>query len=112
MRNNPRCIHTPNLGFLPQKGLEICYDTIILETWSKVEVNSDPKIVLDTLSSKDASTHLNFGFLPQIMLEICYGHDYSRYEVTGQGHSDQDMVCGTLPPQDASIHQILNSYLK
>ena len=60
-------VHTPNLGFLTQKVYEICYDTIILETWSEVKVNSDPKIELDTLSSKDASTHQNFGFLPQIM---------------------------------------------
>ena len=40
-------------------------DTIILETRS--EVNSDPKIILNTLSSKDASAHHNFGFIPQIM---------------------------------------------
>ena len=32
-------------------------NTIILETRSEVKVNSDPKIVLDTLSSQDASTH-------------------------------------------------------
>ena len=34
---------------------------------SEVKVNSYPKIVLDTLSSNDASTHQNFGLLPQIM---------------------------------------------
>ena len=32
-------------------------DTKILETRSEVKVNSDPKMVLDTLSSQDASTN-------------------------------------------------------
>ena len=31
--------------------------TIILETRSEVKVNSDPKMVLDTLPSQDAATH-------------------------------------------------------
>ena len=58
--------HT-EFGIPNSKSEDICYDTIILETWSEVKVNSDPKIVLDTLSPKDASTHQNFGFLSQIM---------------------------------------------
>ena len=40
MRTNPRCKHTPNLVFLTQKVKEICYNTIILETWSEVKVGA------------------------------------------------------------------------
>ena len=40
--------HT-EFGIPNSKSEEICYDTIILETWSEVKVNSDPKIVLDTV---------------------------------------------------------------
>ena len=39
------------------KSVGYATDMIIPETRSEVKVSSDPKMVLDTLSSQDASTH-------------------------------------------------------
>ena len=54
----PRCIHTPNLGFLPQKMLEICSVHDYSRNWVQGQGHSDPKKVSDTSpASQDASTH-------------------------------------------------------
>ena len=69
---------------------------------------SDHKMVLDTLSSQDSSTHqICASYLNQNRI---YALDIIILEIrSGQGHSDLKMVVNT---QDTSTNQIWNSYLK
>ena len=52
-----RCIHTPNLKFLPQIILEICSGHDYSKDLVRGQGQSDPKMVRETPSSQDASTH-------------------------------------------------------
>ena len=45
------------MGVQTKKCRKYATDTTILERRSEVKVNIDPKMVLDTLSSQDATTH-------------------------------------------------------
>ena len=74
----------------------------ILET-SSGQGHSHPRMVRDTSSSQDASTHQIWdSYQDTIILKTR----------SGQGHSDPKMVHHTLPSQGASTNQIWDSYLK
>ena len=56
----PRCIHSPNLKFLPQRIKEICSEhnnSKKTRSELKVKVTVTQKMVCGTLSSRDAFTH-------------------------------------------------------
>ena len=54
---DPRCIHTTNLGSLPQIILEICSRHDFSRIEARGQGHSDPKIVCNTLGPQGVSTH-------------------------------------------------------
>ena len=67
----PRCSHSPNLGFPPQRILKIC---------TRLDANSrnyvrgqghiEPNMVRDTLTSQDATTHQIWDSSPTYIRDI------------------------------------------
>ena len=54
---DPKCIHTTNLGSLPQIILEICSRHNFSRIEARGQGHSDPKIVCNTLRPQGVSTH-------------------------------------------------------
>ena len=72
-----RCIHTPNLGFLPQMIKEICSIYYYSKNQVKGQVYSDPNMVRNTPPSQDSYTYQIWNSYHKEYIEICYGHNNS-----------------------------------
>ena len=86
----PRCIYTPNLGFLSQRIQDICSVHTYSKTRSEAKVSVTRKWYT-TLYHPKMHSYTKFGFPTSKNIEDMH-QTQCRNQVRGQGHSDPRMV--------------------